>query len=191
MVATSRFSFEFTAQDRVELRWYLEDYAQLPYDPAPTIAGRVERRMADLGTELFNSVFLSSNDARDLWATLRAELADTRVEIATEIGAAGLPWELLRDSTTNMPLALRARAFVRTLPTPAQRTRLPTPSDGATRILLAISRPRGDRDVPFRSVASHLIEALGADPARYRLDVLRSATFEQLSRTLRDAFFAR
>ena len=71
-----------------------------------------------------------------------------------------LPWELLRDPLTQAPLALSARAFVRTLPVTTRSPRLPEGESGPVRILLAICRPRGDRDVGFRSVASRLIKGL-------------------------------
>src|SRR5260370_39299592 len=79
-IALATFGFQLAAQDQEDLRWYLEDYLQYPQDPAPAIAARVERRMAELGTRLFQELFQSSDDARDLWATLRARLNDTRVE---------------------------------------------------------------------------------------------------------------
>ena len=57
--AAARFAFELTAQDEADLRWYLEDYLQWPQDPAPAIAARVEKRMQEVGTELFRSIFQS------------------------------------------------------------------------------------------------------------------------------------
>lgn len=108
------FKFEFTDQDRADLRWYLEDFLQYPMDPAPQIALRIERRMNELGTELFSKVFQSTDDARDLWANLRAGLDNIRIELFTDVrGAISLPWELLRDPKTDAVLALRAKAFVR------------------------------------------------------------------------------
>ena len=47
-IATATFGFEMTVQDQEDLRWYLEDYLQYPHDPAPTIAARVEKRIADI-----------------------------------------------------------------------------------------------------------------------------------------------
>ncbi len=57
--ATAEFAFAMTPQDRNNLQWYLEDYLQHPHDPAPAIAARIEKRMEELGCELFNKVFLS------------------------------------------------------------------------------------------------------------------------------------
>lgn len=168
--AAAAFQFALTGQDQEDLRWYLEDYLQYPLDPAPTIAERVEKRMAEIGGELFRAVFQAGDDARDLWATLREKLDKARVEIITDVRqAAAVPWELIRDPKTDTPLALRAASFVRAQPNPAQRPQLPPspasgegPGEGVIRILLVICRPGGREDVPFRSVAGKLIKGLGA-----------------------------
>ena len=187
--AVSRFPFALTPQDREDLRWYLEDFLQYPLDPAPTIAARIEQRMSGIGVELFNAIFQSADDARDLWANLRGQLNGTRVEIVTGVReATALPWELLRDPKTDAPLALEAQSFVRSSGNPARRVRMPQTAAGPIRILLAICRPRGGKDVPFRSVASRLLKGLSeAPPDAVKLDVLRPPTFEELGRRLRAA----
>ncbi len=188
--ATAASSFQLTPQDQEDLRWYLEDYLQNPHDPAPRIAARIEQRLAEIGTELFKAIFQANDDARDLWATLRKHLKDTRVEIVTEVRESTLiPWELIRDPKTETILALRARSFVRSHPQPGQCPELPPTSTGPIRILLAICRPGGGDDVPFRSVASRLIK--GLDPAAreaLHLDVLRPPTFERLGQMLRASY---
>jgi tetratricopeptide (TPR) repeat protein len=187
--AVSTFAFVLADQDREDLRWYLEDYLQYPLDPAPTIAARIEQRIADLGEGLFREVFQSSEDARDLWAALRPSLPDTRVEITTSVqDTTAIPWELLRDSKSDVPLALRAQAFVRTQPQTVQPVRLPEPAEAPIRILLVICRPNEDEDVPFRSVATHLIRGLSEDAGTlFQLDVLRPPTFARLGEVLRAA----
>ena len=182
------FKYEFTDEDRADLRWYLEDFLQYPMDPAPKIASRIETRMTELGTDLFKKVFQATEDARDLWSNLRAELDNTRVEVFTDVkGAVALPWELLRDPKTDAALALRAKSFVRSYTKGVQRPDRPAKAD-KIRILLVICRPGGGEDVPFRSVAGKLIKSL-SDEARetFELDVLRPPTFEQLSKVLRNA----
>ncbi|MFN0104316.1 MAG: CHAT domain-containing protein [Bryobacteraceae bacterium] len=187
--AVSVFSFALTAQDREDVRWYLEDFLQYPLDPAPTIAARIERRMGAIGVELFDAIFQSNADARDLWATLRGKLNNARVEIVAGVReATTLPWELLRDPKTDRPLALEAQAFVRTSSQTARRPRVPQSASGPIRILLAICRPGGGDDVPFRSVASRLLKGLSeASADTVQLDVLRPPTFAQLGRRLRAA----
>ncbi len=185
----ARFDFELTAQEQEDLRWYLEDFLLNQHDPAPKIAARIEKRMADIGTDLFKAIFQANDDARDLWATLRDRLSDTRVEIVTEVREAmAIPWEFIRDPKTDTLLALRARAFVRAHLQAAQRPQVPQTPSGPIRILLVICRPSGRKDVPFRSVAIRILKGLDASIREaFQLDVLRPPTFEQLSSVLRKA----
>lgn len=186
----THFKFALSPQDQEDIRWYLEDYLQYPLDPAPTIAARIETRMRDVGIELFKHVFQSSDDARDLWSTLRPKLNDTRIEIITEIReATSIPWELLRDPRTDEPLALNARTFIRAPINPVRRRSSPSKREGEKiRILLVICRPKAAEDVPFRSVASRIVKSLSEEAHEIvQLDVLRPPTFEQLGKTLRQA----
>jgi hypothetical protein len=188
--ATAVFTFTMSEQDREDLRWYLEDFLQYPQDPAPAIAARIEKNLEEVGEELFRAVFQANDDARDLWATLRAQLNNTRVEIVTSVAeAATIPWELLRDPKTDVHLALRGHTFTRSQAQTAQRPYWPRlNADEAIRILLVISRPGEGEDVPFRSVANKLVKALSQEARqRFDLDVLRPPTFEQLSKTLHAA----
>jgi tetratricopeptide (TPR) repeat protein len=187
--ATSHYNFKLTDQDQENIRWYLEDFLQYPHDPAPKIAARIEKRMAQIGTELFKALFQSGDDARDLWATLRTPLNDTRIEIITTVReATAIPWELIRDPKTDVPLALRARSFVHAQPQAVQVPQIPQTGSGPIRILLVICRPGGRDDVPFRSVATHLIKGLSEDArAAFQLEVLRPPTFKQLGHVLRRA----
>jgi len=187
--AVSQFDFVLSAEDQEDLRWYLEDYLQYPQDPASKRADRIERRMVEMGTELFRAVFQANDDACDLWAILRTQLNNTRVEIVTGVEEATvIPWERIRDPKTDVSLALRARSFVRAYSQAAQRPKLPKISTGPIRILLVICRPGARDDVPFRSVASRIVKGLSEEArARFQLEVLRPPTFEHLGRTLRAA----
>jgi tetratricopeptide (TPR) repeat protein len=190
--AESRFPFVVPDQQREDIRWYLEDFLQYPLDPAPKIAARIEKQIADLGRRLFEAVFPagpSGSDARDLWAAVRDRLNDTRVEIVTDVaGATALPWELIRDPVTDIPLALQASAFVRGVPNPAQRPPVTRANGDRIRILLVICRPGGGDDVPFRSVANRIVKGLNeAGRKAFQLDVLRPPTFERLAQVLREA----
>jgi tetratricopeptide (TPR) repeat protein len=186
------FEFELTEHDHERIRWYLEDYLQYPHDPAPTIAADVEKQMSKIGVDLFRVLFKSSEDGSDLWAILRGQLNETRVEVVASLEeATSIPWELARDPKTDVALALRAESFVRSQPQAVQKPKLPKVAkdgEGPIRILLVICRPGGREDVPFRSVASRLIKGLNEDERKlFQLDVLRPATFESLSAVLRGA----
>ncbi len=155
--ATSDFAFSLSPQDEEDLRWYLEDFLQYPHEPAPTIAKRVEGRMGEIGAELFKVVFQADEDTRDIWSRVRERLPETRIEIVTSVTeAATIPWELLREPKTTAALALTAHSFVRAQPNTALAPQLPARKKGKIRILLVICRPRAEKDVPFRSVASQL-----------------------------------
>ncbi len=130
--AESRFHFELGARDRGDLRWYLEDYLKYPLDPAPKIARRIEERMAAIGVELFRKVL----ENKPPWTEVRHKLSDTRIEIVTGVEeATTIPWELLRDPDSNVPLALRARAFVRAAYNAVQRPSPGQSTGGRIRVL--------------------------------------------------------
>jgi len=187
--AEARFFFTLSDQDHEDMRWYLENYLQHPYDPETKIAERIEQRLAILGTELFSALFQANDDTRDLWVTMRKQLNETRVEIVTNVqGATAIPWELMRDPKTEAYLALRAQTFVRAHPQPAQSPKLPSLTQGPIRILLVICRPSAGQDVPFRSIASRIVKGLDEHARKmFQLDVLRPATFEKLSLVLEQA----
>ncbi len=187
--AAAEFDFALSEQDERDLRWYLEDYLQNPHDPAPSIAGRIEARMKAIGEALFRDIFEANSLTTRLWAKISDSLDDLRVEVvATVQDATAIPWELLRDPTSNTILALTAKAFVRTQDNERTIDLPQTTAGEAIRILLVIARPNAGDDVPFRSVAARILKSLSeADRKIYHLDVLRPATFEALGERLRDA----
>jgi hypothetical protein len=154
--AHTEFDFAEVPDDIERVRWYLEDYLEFPADPAPAVAARVERRLAEIGVELFEAV-VGTRDGQRLWDRAQEELQRVRVE------GVGLPWELLRDPVTDVAVALRARSFVRSHPEPAQPLRLfeaGSPSGPLPRARCPSSGcppKRVNSNVPFRSVASHLV----------------------------------
>jgi tetratricopeptide (TPR) repeat protein len=175
--------FELTPGNAERIRWYLEDYLQFDEDPAPQIAKSVEELMARCGEELFRKIF--EGRGFRLWSNLEPHLSATRVEIATGIAeATSIPWELIRNPDTRTYLALSASSFVRSQ-RGAQTALAPATEAEKVRILLVICRPKGGKDVPFRSVAGQLVTRL-SDDARdaFDIDVLRPPTYEQLAATL-------
>ncbi|HEY1345914.1 MAG TPA: hypothetical protein VGF54_13060, partial [Streptosporangiaceae bacterium] len=134
------------SQDGERIRWYLEDYAEFPADPAPTIAREAEAQLAQQGADLFHRVF--SGDAAGIWDRARDLLPEARVEVDTDPGVGpGLAWELLRDPARDQPVALGAGAFVRTHLRATGHPELPEPAGDRLRVLLVIARPGGRADV--------------------------------------------
>jgi predicted negative regulator of RcsB-dependent stress response len=173
-------------RDAEKIRWYLEDFAKFPAEPAPLVAADAEARLAEIGSELFRQVF-DSPAASAIWTRCRDRLNQVRLEVATDpLGAPGLPWELLRDPA-GTALALNVDAFVRTSQATISHAALPSRAGDRLRVLLVISRPALDADVPFRSVAGQLVRSGARQPAGLDLDVLRPATFARLDEILREA----
>ena len=186
-VAVSTFTYQVAEADAEKVRWYLEDFAEFPADPAPRLALEAESVLADTGAGLFRLVF-SGQDALGIWGRVGAGLGQVRVEVDTDPAEVpGLPWELVRDPGTGTALALGAGEFVRTHLQATARASLPEAGGKTLRVLLVICRPgRGD-DVPFRSVASRLARGGAAQMPGLDLDVLRPATFARLAEVLRQA----
>jgi hypothetical protein len=186
-VAVAEFADLPEAGDGERIRWYLEDYAEFPADPAPVIAREAEARLARAGAELFRQVF-GGPDAAGIWERARDRLSEVRVEVDADPGAGpGLAWELLRDPGRDAAVALGAGAFVRTHLRAAGHPSLPEPAGDRLRVLLVICRPGRWEDVPFRSVASRLVRSGAGQMEGLDLDVLRPATFARLAEVLHAA----
>jgi tetratricopeptide (TPR) repeat protein len=176
--------FALPEQDQEDLRWYFEDYLQQPFDPAPVIARGIERRMAEIGAGLFESVFHANEETRRMWGALSSDLSSTRIEVLTPgIDTGTIPWELLFEPVTGTHLALHCHSFVRVASTPPPATPI---AAGPIRILLVMSRPVDSGAVPFRSVAGRLLQSVHGRP-EIDLEVLRPPTFAQLNARLLQA----
>jgi hypothetical protein len=187
--ADASFEFNLSPQDQERLRWYFEDYLQYQQEPAPTIALKVKDLLTQIGIHLFDKIFKSNFDAHRIWSRALPVLNETRVEIVTDIQeATTIPWELICNPDTLQPLAISAASLTRTYSQAAVPPKFKMTTEGPIRILLAICRPGGNDDVPFRSVASRVISGLSKDErSRFQLDLLRPPTFDQLGRVLRKA----
>ena len=182
----AEFTFDVPDNDYGDIRWYLEEFLQYPMEPHPARAQNIEKRMREIGTQLYEKIF-NSRDAIKLWGRLQTiGLNKMRVEILTSVeDAVAIPWELMCDPDTKKALALEAQSFVRAPVNPARLPRVIESQPDKVRILLVICRPNEAKDVPFRSVASRIIKGLGEEAKNlFELDVLRPPTFEQLNKTL-------
>jgi hypothetical protein len=82
--AQARFDLGMSAQDREDVRWYLEDFLQYPVEPAPRTVVRVESRLAALGKEMFTAVFEIRPDCMRLREAAARALVDTRLEVVAD-----------------------------------------------------------------------------------------------------------
>ena len=180
------FGFALSPEDQERIRWYLEDYPQYPYDPAPQMASEVQGLMEKVGTQLFLQLFGPNTQLNSLWGRLSNRLGETRIEIdVSDAAASSVPWELLRVPSTGVILSLAAHSFVRTSGC-NKGHEVSRQLGPRLNVLLIISRPDMHEDVPFRGVANHLLH-LSAETTALKIDFLRPSTFRRLEEVLRAA----
>ncbi|KAF5433866.1 CHAT domain-containing protein [Candidatus Methanophagaceae archaeon] len=187
---TDKFTFTFcvSKEDRELIQWYLEEYLSYPYGAYQERAKRAENVIHDLGAELFAEVFRNKNDhdqtAIRFYDRAMENPTDCHIIIQADHPAAwSLPWEFLHDPAYGF-LTQKTSGFVRSHPGVSVRLshiRTDTPK---INILIIISRPSGEADVPFQSVARPLMEIFRSHRDRIQIDVLRPPTYEQLQKVL-------
>src|SRR5436190_23111264 len=84
-------------EDYENLRWYLEEYMDLPDGGAVVRAGGIERQLHQWGRQLYAALFAAPEN-RDLLQQLLDSPEPRELTIATDQSALlRLPWELLAD----------------------------------------------------------------------------------------------
>ena len=180
------FTFRIKPQDAQRMEWYFEEYRQQQQPPADAVARGIERKLTTIGHELFQSLFSGVTANTPLSSLIHSDQEELSIEIVTGTAEAEtIPWELITPPD-GLPLALRSKAFVRVIE-PESESRI-VPSRPPRRILLAVCRPFGDRDVPYRSIATELLKHLRPLSSIDEIKLLRPATYDALVRTLQIAF---
>ncbi len=173
MQAIVEYLFRVTKSEIDDLQWYFEKFLEFDEEPAPTIARGIEKHLHDRGSELFCSVLNGNEQVRALWRAFQPHIADADFELVSGQGSgSAVHWEFLREPEADRPLSMRMHSFVHVPvmanpPVPA----LANAQTGQLRVLLAIERPGGIGDVPYRSVAAGLVRAASNDTIK--IDVLR------------------
>jgi hypothetical protein len=108
-----------TEDDYEELRWYLEDYLDLPDGGAVTRARQIEASLERWGRALHDALF-SAEANRDLLKQLLAAPEPRNLTLATQDSVLlRLPWELMKDDAGSLAQRLSVR---RQLEKPEQTT---------------------------------------------------------------------
>lgn len=168
-----------------DLRWYLEQFLELPLGAYLDTAERVQDTLQAWGSTCFDTLF--QKQARDWFQDARRNgLENLTLKIASnDPRVLAWPWEALHDPEGGT-LAHHCR-IERQLSELHDPLKLPDnlPHDRIN-ILLVIARPYGDRDVGFHALSRPLVELTKGQNAPVHIDVLRPPTFDQLRQTLRD-----
>lgn len=168
-----------------DLRWYLEQFLELPLGAYLDTAERVQDTLQAWGNACFGTLF--QKQARDWFQDARRNgLENLTLKIASnDPRVLAWPWEALRDPEGGT-LAHHCR-IERQLSELHDPLSLPANlPDDRINILLVIARPYGDNDVGFHALSRPLVELTKGQNAPVHIDVLRPPTFDQLRQTLRD-----
>ncbi len=167
-----------------DLRWYLEEYMDLPMGGALVRARTIEQSLAGWGRKLFAAVF-DNADHRELFNALVDGPAPRLLTVGTkDLDVLRLPWELMADGRG--PLTRRGVTLRRQL----ESARRPEAYDAGKlplRILLAVSRPDDAGFLDPRHTTRAMLDALAPLGAGVVVDFCRPATLDKLERMLRDA----
>jgi hypothetical protein len=180
------FSSPVTAADADDIRWLLEEYPAVAGPSTAPIAERVEARLVDLGADLGSQLFPGALDSEEIVARFHDDpglMSQVQVVVEEDPTSSWIPWEVLTLPGADIPLSLSAGSFTR------HQGSVPpdVPSAGVQRtlrVLLVVARPAGGIDVPFRSVASRMVQAAAASAGAMTIDVLRPATYAALDEAL-------
>ena len=177
-----KISDPFLKSEELRLEWYFEQWLRFPMLYI-TRAADVAASIREYGERLFDQLFMD-RDAYADYVRLRDNLGSLRFEIEginPEFQA--LHWEALRDPKLPRPLAVDC-VMVRksTKPTAVMAAVNQSPT---LNVLMVTARPYKN-DMAYRTISRPLIEALGNSQLPVKLDLLRPATFEGLSRHLED-----
>lgn len=170
-----------TADDYEDLRWYLEEYMDLPDGGAVIRAQRIEQNLGRWGRTLYGALF-SAAENHALLDELLAEQEPRVLTIATpEPVLLRLPWELMADEAGNLAQRVSVR---RQLEEPDRTT--PRPAKLPLRILYIVSRPADAGFIDPRATAKALLDALDPLGSNVRVDFCRPPALARMEEMLRE-----
>jgi tetratricopeptide (TPR) repeat protein len=170
-----------TERDYDDLRWYLEEYLELPDGGAIKRAERVEATLGRWGRKLHDDLFTAPENRR-LLKELLASPEPRELTLATrDPDLLRLPWELMEDEAGSLAQRLSVR---RQLAEPETTT--PRPAQLPLRILYIVSRPADTGFIDPRFTAKALLDALDPLGASVRVDFCRPPTVGRMEEMLRE-----
>jgi tetratricopeptide (TPR) repeat protein len=167
--------------DYEDLRWYLEEFMDLPDGGAVTRAVHVERNLERWGRRLYDVLFLVDEN-RALLNQLLTAPEPRELTIATHDPALlRLPWELMADNAGGLAERVSVRRQLERPETTEHRdARLPL------RILYIVSRPADAGFIDPRLSSKALFDALDPLGPNVRVDFCRPPTVARTEEMLRD-----
>ncbi|HEV8581626.1 MAG TPA: TIR domain-containing protein [Thermoanaerobaculia bacterium] len=170
------------ADDYEDLRWYLEDFMDLPDGGAVVRAQRIEQNLTRWGRRLHDDLF-AIEENRALLDQLLNGPEPRKLTIATpDPVLLRLPWELMADDAGSLAQRVSVR---RQLEEPEKTSARPAVLP--LRILYIVSRPADTGFIDPRMTAKALFDALDPLGGNVRIDFCRPPTLVRMEEMLREA----
>ncbi len=162
-----------------DIRIYLEDYLNITRWRRPDSIIDVEKRMRQVGVELFHILFIRDGEISDLWKKARCEIRNLNIRIYECIGnSPSLPWELLVEVMNDTFVSLHSRTFVRE----CNRAWTKKCENTPLKILYVVCRPF-EKDVSPNSIFDEIKVKLKSNQItnrELRIDYFQPISFEHL-----------
>jgi hypothetical protein len=171
-----------TDADYDNLRWYLEEYMELPDGGAVVRAGHIEADLLTWGQRLHDAIFAAPENQAALQLLLAAPEPRELTLATSDPALLRLPWELMADAAGNLALRVSIR---RQLDKP--KDLIPRAVKLPLRILYLVSRPEDAGFIAPRVTTKALFAALDPLGANVRLDFCRPPTLARMGEMLRAA----
>lgn len=175
------FTPSLSEDDYEDLRWYLEEYMDLPDGGAVIRAQRIERELERWGRELYDGLFSDEEKGALLSRLLDGPEPRTMTIATRDPALLRLPWELMVDDAGSLAQRLSVR---RQLEEPETTT--PRPAQLPLRILYIVSRPADTGFIDPRFTAKALFDAVDPLGGNVRVDFCRPPTLARMEEMLRE-----
>jgi hypothetical protein len=177
------FTFQLRPEDYADLRWYLEEYMDLPIGGSVLRANRIGQALSQWGRDLYKAVF-DYGDHRDLIRDLMRAEPPRLLTIATSNGdMLRLPWEIMADergALTRHDITIRRQL---------ETMRQPLSYDVGTplRLLVVVSRPDNAGFIDPRHSTRAMLDALASLGDNVTVEFCRPPTLVQLEEMLAES----
>jgi hypothetical protein len=163
------------------LRWYFEEFLFFPA-LGKEKSKRATGSIKDYGETLFEQV-MGGRKVYAEWQELSRGLDNLRIRIdSPETAFQALHWEAMKDPDQPHALCLRGVEFIRASGKPTAPGQVKTSS--TLNLLIVAARPRGERDVAYRTITRPVVETVEKNRTRVAFHLLRPPTFRQLKEHL-------
>ena len=167
--------------DYDNLRWYLEEFMELPDGGAVIRAQRIEADLLQWGRRLHDAIFSAGQNQAELHKLLAAQEPRELTVATSEPELLHLPWELMADAAGSLALRVSVRRQLDVAQAlVARAVKLPL------RILYIVSRPEDTGFIEPRLTSQALFAALDPLGASVRLDFCRPPTLARMDDMLRE-----